>query len=207
MAFQLVQTVYWLALATWFGGALFIAIAAPIIFRTIRERNPIVPGVLSENLEGQHGTLLAGEVVGSLLNRLAQVEMLCGGVLFLTMIAQLFLIDLQDNNLAATIIRWAAFAAAMGLVIYEQRILLPRIRRYREEYIEHADEPEMAEPARERFDRDHGRSVMALQAMLFLLLGLILFSGSIMPRRTMVSPKATPNTVGIHGSGNLQNIA
>ena len=58
--FQLVQIVYWLALATWFGGVLFVAIAAPAVFRTVRENNPVLPHVLSVNLEGQHGTLLAG---------------------------------------------------------------------------------------------------------------------------------------------------
>ena len=42
IAFPLVQTLYWLALATWFGGVMFVAIAAPIIFRTVRESRPTI---------------------------------------------------------------------------------------------------------------------------------------------------------------------
>ena len=79
--FQLVQIVYWLALSTWFGGVLFVAMAAPVIFRTVRENNPVLPHVLSVNLEGQHGTLLAGSIVGSLLARLAWVQLACGGII------------------------------------------------------------------------------------------------------------------------------
>jgi len=75
---------YWLALATWFGGVLFIALAAPIIFRTVREANPIMTSVLSVNLEGQHGTLLAGTIVANLLQRLMWLEMVCAGTLLLT---------------------------------------------------------------------------------------------------------------------------
>src|SRR3954454_21167129 len=60
--YQIVQIVYWLALATWFGGVLFVAISAPVILRTVRENNPILPHVLSVNLEGQHATLLAGSI-------------------------------------------------------------------------------------------------------------------------------------------------
>ena len=42
---------YWVALATWFGSAAFVAVAAPIIFRVIRESDPTLPGVLSVNLD------------------------------------------------------------------------------------------------------------------------------------------------------------
>ena len=52
MLFQLVQTVYWLALSIWFGGAMFIGVAWQIIHRTVRESNPVLPHVLSVNLDG-----------------------------------------------------------------------------------------------------------------------------------------------------------
>jgi hypothetical protein len=70
MGLHLVQILYWLALSTWFGGVLFVALSAPVIFRTVREQNPLLPTVLSVNLEGQHGTLLAGSIVGNLLTML-----------------------------------------------------------------------------------------------------------------------------------------
>ena len=70
--FDLVQILYWLGLSTWFGGVLFIAIAAPIVVRAVRESNPVMTSVLSVNLEGQHGTLLAGSIIGISLIVLAR---------------------------------------------------------------------------------------------------------------------------------------
>src|SRR4051812_26140242 len=97
MAFQLVMIVYWLALSTWFGGVLFIAMAAPIIFRTVRHANPVMTDVLSVNLEGQHGTLLAGSIVGNLLQRLSQVEMVCVGAMLVALVGQSFVIDITPD--------------------------------------------------------------------------------------------------------------
>jgi hypothetical protein len=180
--FQLVQIVYWLALATWFGGVLFVAMAAPAIFRTIRENNPILPHVLSVNLEGQHGTLLAGSIVGGLLARLARVQLICGAALLLALIAHFFVANLTGANRLAAIIRTALFFAAAGISLYDGWLLWPQLWRHRQEFIDHADEPEVANPARDLFDRGQRRSVALLMAVLFLLLGVILFSGNITPR-------------------------
>src|SRR3712207_607501 len=95
--FQLVQIAYWLALATWFGGVLFIAVAAPVIFRTIRENDPVLPHVLSVNLEGQHGVLLAGSIVGNLLARLARLQLVCAGLLLLSLTSHFFLANLDGE--------------------------------------------------------------------------------------------------------------
>ena len=61
------QIVYWLALATWFGGVVFVALSAPVVFNTVRQSNPILPRVLSVNVEDQHATLLDGTIVGNLI--------------------------------------------------------------------------------------------------------------------------------------------
>src|SRR5207253_632524 len=90
LLFQVVQIMYWLGLSTWFGGVMFIALAAPVIFRTVRESNPVLPDVLSVNLEGQHSTLLAGSIVANLLSRVAQVELICAGVVLLALLLYFF---------------------------------------------------------------------------------------------------------------------
>src|SRR6266446_2922425 len=95
LLFQFTQIVYWLALSTWFGTVLFIPLAAPVILRTVQENNPILTNVLSVNLEGQHGTLLAGTIVANLIQRLLAVELICGGALLLMLIVQPFVIDLS----------------------------------------------------------------------------------------------------------------
>ena len=184
LLFELVQIVYWLALATWFGGVLFIAIAAPIIFRTVREGNPLLPTVLSVNLEGQHSTLLAGSIVGNLLAALMRVELICAGAILVTMAIQL---SLRWQDWAAAAPRVAMFVAAVVFTIYQWRVVWPRIEKYRQEYIEHADEPEVANPAREQFDKYHRESVLILTIVLALLLGMIVFSTSITQARVFIS--------------------
>ena len=67
---DIVQIFYWLSLSTWFGGVLFVAIMAQLIVRAVQEDNPILTSVLSVNLEGQHGTLLGGSIVGKIVERL-----------------------------------------------------------------------------------------------------------------------------------------
>lgn len=175
MTFQLVQIVYWLALATWFGGVLFVAMSAPVIFRTVRESNPILPTVLSVNLENQHGTLLAGSIVGNLLNMLVRVQLACAAALLLTVIAQWFILPRGIEIIA----RSTMFVAAVAFSVYDWRVIGPRLQKFRQTYIDHADEPEVANPAKEQFDRYHRDGVTVLSIVLFLLLGMILFSADI----------------------------
>jgi hypothetical protein len=187
--FQLVQIVYWLALSTWFGAVLFVAMAAPVVFRTVRESNPVLPHVLSVNLEGQHGTLLAGSIMGNLLARLARLQLACGGLMLLALVSHLFLANLDGNNQTAAILRTALFLAACALALYDGWVVWPQLWRHRQEFIDHADEPEVANPAKDEFDRGQRRSVTLLMTILFLLLGVILFSGNITPRSMPLVPQ------------------
>jgi hypothetical protein len=181
MLFQTVQLLYWLALSTWFGSVLFIAMAAPIIFRTVRENNPILSHVLSVNLEGQHSTLLAGTIVFNLVQRLLQVELICAGTLLVMLIVQPFVIDLAGSNRTSVAVRSILFVAAAALVYFDWRVVWPKIQSNRGTYLDHADEPEIANPARDRFDIEQRKSLTLLSAVAVLLLGLILFSATISP--------------------------
>jgi len=179
LAFTLNQTLYWLALSTWFGGVLFVAVAAPIIFRTVRESNPMLPTVLSVNLEGQHGTLLAGSIVANLLRTLTRVELVCAAVLLITVIGQWLLIRPTGPNLIQPIVRSALLVIAIAIVVYDWRVLWPKVWEYRQKYIEHADDPDVANPAKDEFDRYHQDSVRLLSILLAVLLAMVLFSGNI----------------------------
>jgi hypothetical protein len=107
----------------------------------------------------------------------------------LVLIAQFFLADLSGANQTAAIIRTALFLAAAGLAFYDAYALWPQVWRHRQEFIDHADEPEVANPAKDRFDAGQRRSLTLLMAVLFLLLGVILFSGNITRRPTLVAPQ------------------
>ena len=75
--FIVVQIAFWMALSTWFGAVIFVVMAPPVILRTVRKQNPLLPSVLSVNLEGQHGTLLAGSIIGELMVPLIRIELVC----------------------------------------------------------------------------------------------------------------------------------
>ena len=177
--FQLVQSIYWIALSAWLGGVIYVAMAAPVIFRTVRDADPTLPKVLSVNMEGQHATLLAGTIVGDLLSMVLRVELICAGVVLLGLIAQCFFIDLRGDALVPAIVRFAAYLAAATLVIYQWRVTWPRIQKFRQEYIDHADEPDVANPAKEEFDRYQHETERVLLIRVFLLLGLIFFSSNL----------------------------
>jgi hypothetical protein len=185
MFFHLVQILYWLALSTWFGGVLFIAVAAPIIFRTVRENDPLMPTVLSVNLEGQHATLLAGSVVANLLSMLVRIELACAAGLLVAMVGQWFTTDAHANWIPY-LVRGVLLIGAAALIAYDWRVVGPRIEKFRRQYIDHADEPEVANAAREQFDRYHRESVTTLLLRAMLLTGMVLFSARIVPDITTI---------------------
>jgi hypothetical protein len=179
MALQLLQILYWLALATWFGGALFIAVASRIVFKSVQEANPILPHVLSVNLEGQHGTLLAGTIVGNVFTAFLRMELGCCAALVVALAAQALLTNLHDPTvLTFLVLRAGLLLAAGAVVVFDWKFVWPRLWRYRQEFLDHADEPEKANPAKDQFDRYQKQSVTLLEVLLFLLLGMVLFSGA-----------------------------
>src|SRR4051794_23066455 len=180
--FPVVQIVYWLSLATWFGGVLFIAVAAPVIFRTIRDQRPLLPTVLSVNLENQHADLLAGSVVANLLEILSRVELFCSGGVLLGLVGQWFLAEKGGSALLTQmILRTVLWLVATVLVVYDWRVVWPRISQYRQEYIEHADEPDVANPAKGKFGRYHWGRGNGLVIVVLFLFGLVFFCGKIWP--------------------------
>src|SRR5439155_2814030 len=170
--FDVIQIIYWLALSTWFGGVLFIAATAPIIMRAMREEKPVLPGVLSVNLEGQHGTLLGGTIIGRIMELLFRVELVCAAFIFVTLIAQWILLRPAGGYLVLPILRTAVYLGAVALLIYHWRVLWPRMWKLRQEYIDNADNPDVANPALEQLDRLQGESATVLFFLVTLLLGI-----------------------------------
>ena len=184
MLFQAVQLVFWLSLSTWFGSVLFVLLASPIVLRTVRENNPILTDVLSVNLEGQHGTLLAGSIMAGLIRRLARVEVACAVGLLVALVAQPFVIDLSSAGAGSTAVRCVLFLAATGTAFYDWQYVWPAVTKSRAEYVEHADEPDVANPALDRFDAAQRLSLHLLYAVAVLLMGVVLFSVAIGPQPT-----------------------
>jgi hypothetical protein len=181
MLFEFVQILYWLCLSTWFGGVLFVLLAPPIILRTVRESNPLLPLVLSVNLDGQHGTLLAGSIVSNLLGPVIKAELACAGGMCIAIVGQWFIVDVSGIAVVQPLLRSAMFVAAATFVIYHWRSVWPKVLHYRQEYLDNADDPDKANPALDLFDRYQNESIVLVRNVLFLLLGIILFSANIRP--------------------------
>jgi hypothetical protein len=174
--FIVVQIVFWMALSTWFGAVIFVVMAPPVILRTVRQQNPLLPSVLSVNLEGQHGTLLAGSIIGELMVPLIRIELVCAGVLLLALAGQWLILEPRGSDLILPIFRTVLYIAATVFLIYDWRVVWPRTWKYRQEYLDHADEPEIANPALDLFDKYQAESMTILRNVLCLLIGIILFS-------------------------------
>lgn len=180
--FPIIQLFYWLALSTWLGGVAFTAFAIPVISRTVRENDPTLPTVLSVNLDGAHASLLATTIVVNLLATLVRVELACAGVLLMTIGGQWAV--LGADRFSISMVRTCLFIAATVALLYDWRLVTPRVGRFRKEYIDRADEPEAAKAAREQFERHYRESLTLLMIQLVLLSGLVLFSTMISTAQT-----------------------
>ena len=160
---------------------MFSALAAPGVFRTVRENDPTLPTVLSVNLDGQHSTLLAGQIVMQFLRLLSRVGLVCGVVLFLSIVAQFVLIPSRGSNFINAVVRTALYLVCVAMTIYDWRVVSPKLVHFRQHYIDNADNPDIANDARDQFDKTQRESVNVLFVLTLALMGLILFSASIVP--------------------------
>jgi hypothetical protein len=179
MVFDLTMMIYWLLLAAWFGLVLFGAMATPSIFRTVQDADPTLPTVLSVNLDGQHGTLLSMTIVLQMLQRLVNVQLVCAIGLALSLGAQWALTSGNGQAVVMTAIRSALFLAAVGLLVYGWRMVWPRLASQRKHYIEHADDPEQADAARDQLVRLQRESDIVQVALAAVLSALVLFSATV----------------------------
>ena len=188
LIYQAVQILYWLVLCIWLGGMIFLAVAAPIIFRVVRRLDVRSGRHTDPNLIDEQTSVVGGEIVGTLLARMGQVEMLCATVMLPLMIAQLFLIDLAGTNFIAAMLRFGLFAVALALLTYEWRLHYPRTWELRRRLLANAGEPDKANPLREAFEREHRRSEQLFLAMICVVVGMVMLSANILPRTTIAVP-------------------
>src|SRR5215216_6646884 len=175
--FMLVQTVYWIALSIWFGGLMFVAIIWPIIYRTIAEADPTLPTVLSVNLEKSHGSLLAGNIVANILRLFSTIQIGCAAALLVMLLGQWGVMDLSPRNKLHAIIRTVIFVVATAIVLYDRYGFWPKLMQHRQTYIDHADEPDIANPAKDEFDKYQGEEMRLLFFQIILLSLMMIFSG------------------------------
>ncbi|HEX8324317.1 MAG TPA: hypothetical protein VF595_10430 [Tepidisphaeraceae bacterium] len=185
----LVASLFWLMLSTWFGAVLLSAIVPPIVLRVTREADPTLPRVLSVNLDAQHSTLLASMIVGELLSVLFKLQAVCATVLLPALVGQWFFVDRSGVALMLPIMVSGLYVGAVLCLVYGWRVVLPKVLRHRATYIEHADDPDVANAELDRFDRYSNELFSVVRNLLFALLGMILFSANFLPTAASLLPK------------------
>lgn len=191
MVYQLLTILYWLVLSIWVGSSVYVAYAAPVVFRVIRRRDIQLPDIQSSALRDDHGTLLAGEVVGALLGRVGQVHVIC-------MVAMLPLLVLQclytsgPGDWVSMGSKIALYATASFLILRDWRWRFPATLQARDAYIEQADDPETGAAAKAKFEAAHRAAERAYQVLLFVLLGLLLVSANPGPRSSWLFNRQQP---------------
>lgn len=186
MIYQLIQILYWLFLSIWVGSTVYVAYAVPVVFRVVRRREVRLPDVTAEALRDEHETLLAGDIVAGLLGRLGQIQIICiCAMLPLLAVGTLFVQDWLDGLTLAA--KAALYLTASWLIFSDWRKRLPITLNARQRYIDHADEPAIAEQAKAEYERLHRAGSRVYQAVVFLLLGLLLVSANPSPRTSWVS--------------------
>lgn len=181
-AFQLVQSIYWLALTTWFGGLVFIAIAWPVIVTVVKEEDPTLPRVLSVNVDHDHAGLLAGTIIGAIIRHIGFIQLCCAGVVLLMLISQWFVIGENWHNRLSGIARCTFFVGSAIMLVYDRRVVWPKAWKAREQFIENADDPDKANVFREQFIQHQRDSVRLMLYQLVLLSLVVVFSSAITPR-------------------------
>ncbi|MFA9480405.1 DUF4149 domain-containing protein [Phycisphaerales bacterium AB-hyl4] len=93
-AFRFTQGLYYLALGTWFGALVMLAIAAAITFRTLEEHAFVLQtGLLhAAGVEPDHAAdaprIFAGEVVGQIIQGLTWLQAICALVAIACLLLQ-----------------------------------------------------------------------------------------------------------------------
>ena len=189
LAYQAVQIFYWLVLSVWLGSMVFLAAAAPAVFRAIKNLDARSGKHSDPAFDEEQTTIVAGGVMGSLLNRLTQIQLICAGAMLPLMVGQILLIDLTSTNGIAAIVRAALWLIALMILLYEWRIHHPHTWALRQQYLDNPDDPEVSGRAREQFDREQRHSEQLFQITVFILIGLVVLSANIQPRsRVFAAP-------------------
>ena len=186
-AWRAVQGAYWLALGTWFGALIMLAIAAATTFQTVAEHRPLLapPGAARATATmfeatAQSGTALAGTIVGRSIDRLRVLQWICAA-------AAVAALGLQHTAFARRLPRsglgqWmntlrVALVLLPALILVADTVHInPQLKQQRRIRNDVIATPAQAQAARASFDRYHHLSERLLSVQVFMLGAAVLAS-------------------------------
>lgn len=181
MLVSLLEAWYWLALAGWFACVLSSAVIPPVVFRAIREADPTLPRVLSVNLDTQHSTLLAGDVVRAILSVFFGLQTVCCAAFLPALISKWFLVDLSGQKIFFPIIVSGLYLFSAAFMIYGRWVVWPKVLKHRKKYLDQADHPDIANAELDLFDRYSNELYSVVRNLLFATIGMLIFSAALPP--------------------------
>lgn len=154
MAEAISSSIFLIAMGLWLGGVVFFSFfTAPVIFERL-PRNQ------------------AADVISVMFPRYYNLGYTCG---FAMLIAGAYPIYLRPSS-ANPWMSWSLALVATIVSLYAGRVIMPRVRRFRETAESSAGTPEHA-PNRARYNKAHQWSVTLNSLVLLLLLGQALLYG------------------------------
>ncbi len=176
MIYSFIDAIYWMALSGWFGAVLVSALVWPVIHKTIVDADPTLPLILHSNLDKQHGTLLAGNVVGAVLKMLFRLELICA-IVFLPLLGiKWFLVDKSQSAILIPLLVTGLYLLSTAFLVYGMFFVYPKVISHRQKYLDNADNPDIANAELDHFDRYSTELISIVRNLLFSVMGIVLFS-------------------------------
>lgn len=185
LASGLTNGFYYLALGTWLGAIVMLAISAAATFQTVRAFEPslhVAPWDQPEH--ASHApSVLAGAIVGSSLNGLKVVQVICALIVVVALIAQH---TLFRQYLACTVtsvrnlVRLLLVAGPVAILLLNIFWITPQILEHRDRMWDMSQPAEVREQAKEDFDFFHKMSERTTGMTAFALAGCVLVSSLVL---------------------------
>lgn len=193
--YSLLTGVYTLALGVWVGAMVMLAIGAAVTFRTTRSFNPALPAPYdAPELAGRASQILAGGVVGNMIDALSRVQIVCGVIAMACVILQgtLFRAMLPRHGKSiVNAIRIMSIGVAIAFVPLERLFLNPAIHELRTAMYDASENDQARAAAKREFDYLHKISERTTGAAAALLaVAIILSPLALTPR--VDAPDETP---------------
>lgn len=184
-AARLTNGLYFLGLGTWFGAIVMLAISAAATFQTVRAFEPtlhVAPWNQPE-LASRAPSVLAGAIVGSSLNGLRVVQIICATIVILTLIAQH---TLFRNYLSCTrfskrnITRLLLIAVPVIVLLLNIFWITPNVLTHRDAMWDMTTSQAQRQQAQASFDRFHKLSERSVGMAAMALAGSVLISSLVL---------------------------
>lgn len=185
IAARLTNGVYYLALGTWFGAIVMLAISAAVTFHTVRAYEPTLHASPwnQPELAAQAPVILAGAIVGGSVHALNIVQIICAIIVALTLIAQhtAFRSYLSCRITSVrNIVRLILIAIPAAVLLLTLCWIMPNILVHRSIMWDMTQTTAVREQAHDDFEHFHKLSERTVGFASFALAGSVLVSSLVL---------------------------